>query len=73
MQTLNYKFGNWRASARLSEVDAGKLMAVISVRDVEAEESDSRHTVVFDHEQGMDSREETGRLVQRLLESRYGG
>jgi hypothetical protein len=73
MQTLNCKVGNWRAQARVQEVEAGKLMAVISVTDESGRiAADSKHTVVFDHTAGMDTLEETEELVQKLLYARYG-
>jgi hypothetical protein len=73
VQTLNCEVGNWRAQARVQEVDAGKLMAVISVTDASGRiTADSKHTVVFDHMDGMDSLEETESLVHRLLYARYG-
>jgi hypothetical protein len=72
-QTLNCKVGNWRAQARVQEVEAGKLMAVISVTDESGRiAADSKHTVVFDHTAGMNTLEETEELVQKLLYARYG-
>ncbi|MDB5771563.1 MAG: hypothetical protein V7606_1787 [Burkholderiales bacterium] len=73
MQTLDCKVGNWRAQGRVQEVETGKLMAVISVSDASGGIAvDSRHTVVFEHMEGMDTLEETQELVQRLLYARYG-
>jgi hypothetical protein len=73
MQTLTYTIGNWRAEAQIEEVESGKLMAVISVKNEEgAVPAASKHTVVFDHEQGKDKGEETKLLVHRLLKDRYG-
>jgi hypothetical protein len=73
MQTLNYTIGNWRAEARVEEVETGKLMAVISVNDQQGSVmGKSKHTVVFDHEEGKDHGEETQVLVHRLLRNRYG-
>lgn len=73
MRTLNYMIGNWRAEARIEEVEIGKLMAIISVKDDKGSLGcNSRHTVVFEHEQGMDTGEETKKLVHRLIKQRYG-
>lgn len=73
MQSLSYNVGNWRAEALLEEVETGKLMAIISVSDAKGNTATrSRHTVVFDHEDGKDKREETEVLVRRLLQERYG-
>lgn len=73
MQTLSYTIGNWHAEARIEEVEIGKLMAVISVKDDKGTLGcNSRHTVVFEHEQGRDTGEETKILVHRLLKQRYG-
>lgn len=72
-QTLNCRVGNWRAEAQVQEIETGKLMAVISVRDESGRmAADSKHTVVFEHQAGCDSLEETKSLVQRLLHARYG-
>jgi len=73
MQTLNYKVGQWRAEARLEEFEAGNLMAVISVTDAKGTaRTNSKHTVVFEHEAGMDKNAVTEKLVRRLLRERYG-
>lgn len=73
MQTLSYTVGHWHAEAHLEELETGKLMAVISVTDDKGEAGgDSRHTVVFEHQAGMDKRKETEVLVRRLLRQRYG-
>lgn len=73
MQTLSYTVGHWRAEAQLEELETGKLMAVISVTDDKGTgEAASRHTVVFEHQAGMDKRKETEILVKRLLRQRYG-
>ncbi|KRB66350.1 hypothetical protein [Noviherbaspirillum sp. Root189] len=73
MQTLNYTVGPWHAEALLEEVEPGKLMAVISVTDDKGTAlHDSKHTVVFDHEQGQDKAKETEQLVKHLLQERYG-
>ncbi|HJV51251.1 MAG TPA: hypothetical protein VJ652_07325 [Noviherbaspirillum sp.] len=48
-------------------------MAVISVTDGKGSaRGDSRHTVVFEHQAGMDMGRETEVLVRRLLRERYG-
>jgi len=73
MQTLNYTVGPWHAQALLEEVEPGKLMAVISVTDDKGTAlHDSKHTVVFEHQQGEDKTKETEQLVRRLLRERYG-
>jgi len=73
MQTLSYNVGKWHAEAMLEELETGKLMAVISVTDDKnTERTGSRHTVVFELEEGRDKREETEVLVRRLLQERYG-
>lgn len=73
MQTLNYDVGQWHAEAMLEELEPGKLMAVISVTDeADTERVASRHTVVFELEEGEDKREGTEMLVRRLLRERYG-
>ena len=73
MQTLSYTVGHWRAEAQLEELETGKLMAIISVTDDKGSASGrSKHTVVFEHQQGMDKSEETETLVRRLLRERYG-
>lgn len=73
METLSYTVGNWRAEAQLEELETGKLMAVISVTDEQGTlRSRSKHTVVFDHQDGMDKDKETESLVRRLLTERYG-
>lgn len=73
MQTLSYTVGNWRAEAQLEELETGKLMAVISVTDQRGTaHGASRHTIVFDHQQGMDKSEETETLVRQLLREKYG-
>lgn len=73
MQTLRYTLGNWRAEALLEELETGKLMAVISVTDQgNTALGGSKHTVVFDHQQGMDKNEETESLVRQLLREKYG-
>jgi hypothetical protein len=75
MQTLRYTIGCWRAEAQLEEVDAGKkLMAIIHVTGGKegAGGGDSKHTVVFEHQDGADKRTETEVWVHRLLQERYG-
>lgn len=73
MQTLSYTVGQWRAEAQVEELETGKLMAVISVTDDKGTASaDSKHTVVFEHQAGMDTGRETEVLVRRLLRERYG-
>lgn len=73
MQTLSYNLGPWRAEAHLEELETGKLMAIISVTDEKGTKTaDSKHTVVFEHQAGMDKRDETEVLVRRLLRERYG-
>jgi hypothetical protein len=73
MQTLNYKVGKWHAEALLEELEMGKLMAIISVTGEKGNAwASSKHTVVFDHQQGVDKSDETEILVRRLLIDRYG-
>lgn len=73
MQTLNCKLGNWRAEARVQEIEIDKLMAVISVIDESGTtKGGSKHTVVFEHEAGRDKLEETEDVVKRILHARYG-
>ena len=73
MQTLNYNVGKWHAEAMLEELETGKLMAVISVTDDKGtERAGSRHTIVFELEEGRSMREGTEMLVRRLLQERYG-
>ncbi len=73
MQTLSYTVGQWRAEAQIEELETGKLMAVISVTDDKGTASaDSKHTVVFEHQAGMDTGRETEVLVRHLLRERYG-
>lgn len=73
MQTLSYTVGQWRAEAQVEELETGKLMAVISVtNDKGTASADSKHTVVFEHQAGMDTGRETEVLVRRLLRERYG-
>lgn len=73
MQTLSYTVGNWRAEAKLEELETGNLMAVISVTDQRGTaHGGSRHTVVFEHQQGMDTSQETESLVRKLLREKYG-
>ncbi len=73
MQTLNYKVGKWHAEALLEELEMGKLMAIISVTGEKGNaEACSKHTVVFDHQQGADKNDETEILVRRILIDRYG-
>ncbi|NEX62300.1 hypothetical protein [Noviherbaspirillum galbum] len=72
MQTLSYKVGQWRAEAQLEELETGKLMAIISVSDEkQSQREQSRHTVVFDHDAGMDKTLETEVLVNRILRHHY--
>lgn len=73
MQTLSYTVDHWRAEAQLEELETGKLMAVISVTDDKGTSAAaSRHTVVFEHQAGMDKWKETEVVVKRLLRQRYG-
>lgn len=73
MQTLDCNVGMWRAQAQVQEVESGKLMAVISVTDERRKNAgNSKYTVVFEHQEGVEPLEETRLLVQRLLQERYG-
>jgi hypothetical protein len=71
MQTLHYTVGPWRAQAQLEEVEPGKLMAVIDVTGTDGIESGSRHTVVFEREEGIDKQQQTENLVRHLLQDHY--
>lgn len=73
MQIVNCTVGRWRARATVHEVDNGKLLASISAVDESGNQSESTHTIVFDHQEGKTRVEETAALVQSLLLSRYGG
>jgi hypothetical protein len=54
-------------------VETGKLMAMIYVTDItDSASGNSRHTAVFDHQDGNDTRVETEAVVQRILHDRYG-
>jgi hypothetical protein len=73
MQTLNYNVGKWHAEAMLEELETGKLMAVISVTgDKGTTRAGSRHTIVFELEEGENMQEGTEMLVRRLLQDHYG-
>lgn len=72
MQQLKYALGHWQADALLEELEPGKLMAIISVTaGKDASQPDSRHTIVFEHQQDQDKLKETEMLVRRLLRERY--
>lgn len=74
MQSFHYHVGNWKAQARVLQVDDSKLMATICVLDDDDEDAiASQHTIVFDHKEGFDTIEETKWQMKNLLESRYGG
>ena len=71
MQAISCNFGQWRASADIHEVDDDKLMAVISVTEDDSPENlMSKHTVVFDHEEGRDMLEETKDVMEQLFSGR---
>lgn len=73
MHILDCNIGRWQAKATVQDVDNGKLLAIISTTDRDGDQAcASRHTVVFDHQEGRDRLEETRALVQRLLSERYG-
>jgi hypothetical protein len=72
MQHLNYTIGTWHAEACLELLDPGKLLAVISLTDGRRSQTSSRHTVVFEHDEGADAAAETEALVRRLLHQYYG-
>lgn len=72
MQTFNYQIGPWSAQANVMQVDGSKLMAMIKVSgNGDLDEVTSQHTIVFDHQQGMDAIEETKILMNDLLNPRY--
>jgi hypothetical protein len=73
MDTLSCVVGHWRAEARIQQVETGKLLAMICVSDAtDGATENSRHTAVFDHHEGNDTRVETEAVVQRILHDRYG-
>jgi hypothetical protein len=47
------------------------LMAVIDVTGTDGIESGSRHTVVFEREEGIDKQQQTEKLVRHLLQDHY--
>jgi hypothetical protein len=68
MQTLRYNIGPWQAEARLAELGAGNLMAVICVTDGKGNVGgSSKHTVVFEHRKGKNAHAEIAALVRALL------
>lgn len=72
MQSFNYQIGPWKARANVMHVDDSKLMAMIKVcGDGDLDAVTSQHTIVFDHQQGMDEIEETKTLMKDLLSPRY--
>lgn len=74
MQSFDYHIGHWKAHTSIIPVDGCKLMAMIKVSgDDDQDLVCSRHTVVFEHEQGSDVIEETKRLMTALLKQRYRG
>ena len=72
MQSLSYNIAGWHAEALLQQLDPSKLMAVISLTNRKDGAGASRHTVVFEHQDGQDAAAETEALVRRLLHERYG-
>lgn len=70
MQSFSYPIGQWNAHAEIMRVDKNKLMAMIKVSG-EENKIVSRHTVVFDHQQGLDVIEETKLVMKNLLAERY--
>jgi len=74
MQTLCCSIGGWHAVARVEEMLADRLMAVISVtRSKDAGAGASRHTVVFEQREGVSALQETEIMVRCLLQARYSG
>lgn len=72
MQSFNYHIGPWEARASILQVDDGKLMAMIQVSgNGDVDKVASQHTIVFDHQQGMDAIEETKIIMKDLLNLRY--
>jgi hypothetical protein len=73
MQFLECTIGTWTAQARIQDADNGKVMAVISACNKRSgNPTESKHTVVFDHQPGCDKLEETRILLQKILQDRYG-
>lgn len=72
MQYFDYQMGPWRARASVRQVDSGKLLATIRISELEDEDRIvSQHTVVFDHDAGKDTAEETKLVMQDLLSAHY--
>ncbi len=72
MQKLCYEIGNWRADAALEHIEPDKLMAVIFLSNRSAGEAGSRHTIVFDHVDGLDAADATEALIRHLVREHYG-
>ncbi len=73
MQYFECTIGSWIARAKIQLIDNGKIMAVISTTNRHNSKApESRHTVVFDHQPGLDSTDETRTLVEKILQQRYG-
>lgn len=72
MQHFDYQIGPWRARASVRQVDDGKLLATIRISESEDEDNIvSQHTVVFEHDEGKDTAEETKLIMQDLLSAHY--
>ena len=73
MKILNCQMGLWRAQASIESIAHNTLMARIQVCDQDdAENINSRHTVVFHHPEGSDTVAATQAMLHNLLGQRYG-
>lgn len=72
MQYFDYQVGPWRASASVRQVDNGKFLATIRISENGAEDHTvSQHTIVFEHDEGKDTAQETRLIMQGLLSTHY--
>jgi hypothetical protein len=68
VQILKYQVGMWEVEAKLEAVDDIKRIAVVcAVAGQGAGAIESRHTIVFDHVQGVDDAEETKAVTAKVL------
>ena len=73
MKILNWQMGLWRAQASVESIAHNTLMASIQVcNQDDAENINSRHTVVFHHPEGSDTMAATQAMLHSLLGQRYG-
>lgn len=71
MESINIDIGNWTAKAKIQETDSDTVIIMISVESKNGEIEESKHTVVFEHKDGVDQTEEAREMVLRLLKERY--